>query len=149
MQNPWVTRSALMALSLVVVAQALWMLATRENRPSLDRVITTTAIGQNSAVYEVLSDSAGATVGMTYFYFVHEKVDDESQLLTRLDPRSAFLVTRQSKAVIAVNGTQIQARTHDTVYRYSSLAILHEGEQAIPVTVELDSKMDQATPHAP
>lgn len=90
MQNPWVTRSAFMALSIVVVAQALWILATRENRPSLDRVITTTAIGQNSAVYEVLSDSAGATVGMTYFYFVHEKVDDESQLLTRLDPGPPF-----------------------------------------------------------
>lgn len=149
MRNPWVTRSAFIALCLVAVAQALWILAIRESRPSLDIVITTIPIGQNSAIYEVLSGSAGATVGMTYFYFVHEKVDNESQLLTLLEPQSAFLVTRQSKAVFAVNGTQVSARTHDTVYRYSSLTVLREGGRVIPVVVELDSRMDQTTANAP
>lgn len=138
-----------MAIFLAAVAQALWIIATRESRPHLDRVITTTPIGHNSAVYEVLSNSGDATVGMTYFYFVHEKVSDESELLSVLEPRSAFLVSRQSKAVVAVNGTQIDTRTHDTVYRYSSLTVLHEGGRVMPVVIKLDSRMDQTAADAP
>lgn len=112
-------------------------------QPSLSEVVNTTPIGKHSVVYEVLSDSGGATVGRTYLYYVFERQPSDEEALNKLQDQTPFLVTRQSGAITAVEGQRISARTGATVYRFSSLAILRENSQAIPLTVELTATAPQ------
>ncbi|MDF0733750.1 hypothetical protein P0Y43_24025 [Pseudomonas entomophila] len=108
----------------------------------MSRIVSNLPIGKYSAVYEVLSNSGGATVPMTYLYFIAPRQDDEQKALDMLKGLSPFLVTRQPGAIERVQGLKVHARTHDTVYRYSSTAVLREDGEVSPVSVELTATLD-------
>ncbi|MDU9405218.1 hypothetical protein RTH46_22270 [Pseudomonas sp. zfem004] len=141
MQNRWAIKWLTGVLGGVALAQALWIwIPTAE--PRLDKLIRSTPIGTHSAIYEVLSDSSGATVPLTYLYFIANRQENEHLILEELRKRSPFLITKQADAVKKVEGLKVQARTHDTVYRYTSIALLKEGEKALPVIIELTATAD-------
>ncbi|MGE8323182.1 MAG: hypothetical protein ACN6OX_08870 [Pseudomonas sp.] len=103
----------------------------------MTKIVSVTPIGKQSAIYEVLSDAGGATVPLTYLYFVAEKKQHDDQTLQSLGRLTPFLVTRQSGAVKHVEGLTIAARTEEQVYSYSSTAVLKEDGAVLPVTIEL------------
>nr|WP_225780249.1 hypothetical protein [Pseudomonas sp. Marseille-Q3773] len=121
---------------LLTLGQAIWIFSA-DSRPALTRIVSVTPIGKQSAIYEVLSDAGGATVPLTYLYFVAEKKQRDDQVLQGLERLTPFLVTRQSGAVQHVEGLRIAARTEEQVYSYSSTTVLKEGEMVLPVTIEL------------
>ncbi|GGU59875.1 hypothetical protein GCM10009504_16010 [Pseudomonas laurentiana] len=132
-----VTKWLLACLALLVIGQFAWILTATPRKPSLSEIINTTPIGEHSLIYEAASDSGGATVGRTYFYYVFERQDSLEKALATLQGQPAFLVTRQSGAIVSVKGQQITAHAKDTVYQYSSLAVLREKGQTLPVNIEL------------
>ncbi|MCU1735701.1 MULTISPECIES: hypothetical protein [unclassified Pseudomonas] len=136
MRNPLVTKSLLAGLLLVVFAQGAWILMPA-SRPELSQVVSATPIGESSAVYEVLSNAGGATVPLTYLYFIAPRNEDERQTLKALEQLSPFLVTKQSGAVTSVEGLRVVARTHDQVYSYVSTAVLREAGEVKAVDIEL------------
>ena len=136
MQSSTVTKWLIICLSVLAVAQSLWIF-TPNPKPELSKVINSYPIGTQSAVYEVLSNSGGATVPMTYLYFVAGRKSDETQVLKMLGDHYPFLVTRQPGAITAVNGLRITARTHDSVYSFTSESLLREGGEVEPVSIDL------------
>ncbi|MEH6416806.1 hypothetical protein [Pseudomonas putida] len=103
----------------------------------LTKIVSETPIGKQSAIYEVLSDAGGATVPLIYLYFVAEKQQHDDLVLKGLERLTPFLVTRQSGAVLHVEGLKITARTEEQVYSYSSTTLLEEGGAVLPITIEL------------
>lgn len=137
MRNLSATKWLVSILTVIAVLQFAWIFFSSTPQPHLSKVMNTLPVGTRSAIYEVLSDGGGATVGHTYFYYIAERQPNNEAALTHLQDQTPFLVSRQSGAIVAVNGRRIKARTHSTVYRFSSLAILRENGQATPLTVEL------------
>ncbi len=136
MRSPTVTKWLILCLSLLVIAQAFWIF-TPSPRPPLSTVIKTTPIGEHNAVYEVLSNSGGATVPLIHLYFIAERETDETKVLAMLKDHTPFLVTRQADAIRAIDGLKITARTHDSVYSYTSTSLLREDDEITPVTIDL------------
>lgn len=66
------TRWLIGGLFVLTLGQALWIFSAGST-PALTKIVSATPISKHSAVYEVLSDAGGATVPMTYLYFVAEK----------------------------------------------------------------------------
>lgn len=125
-------------LLLLNLGQGIWILSPK-SQPVLTKVVSVTPIGKHSAIYEVLSDGGGATVPLTYLYFVAEKAerDEVLPILKKLTP---FLVTGQSGAIEQVEDLKIVARTQDKVYSYSSTSILKENGVVAPITIELTAE---------
>lgn len=123
-------------LLLLILGQSLWIFS-RDARPVLTKIVSETPIGKQSAIYEVLSDAGGATVPLIYLYFVAEKQQHDDLVLKGLERLTPFLVTRQSGAVLHVEGLKITARTEEQVYSYSSTTLLEEGGAVLPITIEL------------
>ncbi|MFJ4375519.1 hypothetical protein ACIP1T_23300 [Pseudomonas japonica] len=141
MQNSAVTKWLIIGLLVLTITQALWIVAS-PSAPELGRVIKTTPIGEHSAVYEVLSNSGGATVPLVYRYFIADREPDEVRALKMLKEHTPFLVTRQSDAISAVEGLKITARTHDRVYEFSNSSLLRENGEIQPVTIDLSATSD-------
>jgi hypothetical protein len=129
-------------LFVLTLGQALWIFSAGST-PALTKIVSVTPISKHSAVYEVLSDAGGATVPMTYLYFVAEKKQPDDRALQSLRTLTPFLVTRQSGAVKYVEGLRISARTEEQVYSYSSTTALRENGAVLPVTVELTATARQ------
>lgn len=142
MQSPTATKCLITALLLLSIGQSIWIF-TSDSKPELTKVVAETPIGKHSAVYEVLSDTGGATVPLAYLYFIAEKKERGDQILPSLERLTPFLVTRQSGAVKNVEGLKIAVRTEEQVYSYSSTAILREDGAALPVTIELTATARQ------
>lgn len=123
-------------LLLLITAQSLWIL-TPDPKPELSKIANSYPIGTQSAVYEVLSNSGGATVPMTYLYFVASRQPDEAEALKMLEHHTPFLVTRHPGAITAVNGLKITARTQDSVYSFTSTSLLREDDEVKPVLIDL------------
>ncbi len=136
MQNGMVTKWLVACLLLLLVAQSIWIL-TPDSKPELSQIINRYPIGAQGSVYEVLSNSGGATVPMTYLYFIAARQSDEAQALKMLEDHYPFLVTKQSGAITAVTGLKITARTHDSVYSFSSTSLLREDDEVKPVLIDL------------
>ena len=136
------TRWLIGGLFVLTLGQALWIFSAGST-PALTKIVSATPISKHSAVYEVLSDAGGATVPMTYLYFVAEKKQPDDQALQSLRTLTPFLVTRQSGAVKYVEGLRISARTEEQVYSYSSSTALRENGAVLPVTVELTATARQ------
>lgn len=136
------TRWLIGGLFVLTLGQALWILST-DSTPALTKIVSVMPIGKKSAVYEVLSDAGGATVPLTYLYFVAEKTQPDDQALQSLRRLTPFLVTRQSGAVKYVEGLRIAARTEEQVYSYSSNSVLREDGAVLPVTIELTATARQ------
>ncbi|WP_194790300.1 hypothetical protein [Pseudomonas sp. UFMG81] len=143
MQNRWATKWVTGVLGLLALAQALWIWHPAAV-PSLDKLEHSTPIGTHGAIYEVLSNSGGATTPLTYLYFIADRQDNEQLILDDLRNRSPFLITKQAGAIQKVEGLKVQVRTHDTVYRYSSVAFLKEDGEALPIIIELTATNDAA-----
>ncbi|MFJ2546115.1 hypothetical protein ACIOVF_06570 [Pseudomonas sp. NPDC087612] len=137
MRNLSATKWLVGILTVIAVLQFTWIFMSGAPQPHLSAVVNTLPVGTHSAVYEVLSDCGGATVGHTYLYYVAERQPDDKAVLNNLQDQTPFLVSRQSGAIVAVDGRRIRARTQTTVYRFSSIAILRENDQAIPLIIEL------------
>nr|WP_314876479.1 hypothetical protein [uncultured Pseudomonas sp.] len=140
MPNQTVTKWLILGLTLLAMAQALWIFLPAST-PELTSVNSVTPIGKHSAVYEVLSDSGGATVSKLYLYFIAVQQPDQQQLLETLKSSTPFLVTKQAGAISAVDGSRIFARTRTQVYSYSSTAVLRENNSVSTVTVELNATL--------
>ncbi|WP_236409782.1 hypothetical protein [Pseudomonas sp. S31] len=138
MRSRLATKWFIAVLLLLNLGQALWILSSRSH-PVLTKVVSVTPIGKHSAVYEVLSDDGGATVPLTYLYFVAEQAQRD-EVLPNLKKLTPFLVTRQSGAIEHVEDLKIVARTQDKVYSYSSTSILEENGVVAPITIELTAK---------
>lgn len=123
-------------LLLLILGQNIWIFSA-DARPALTKIVSETPIGKQSAIYEVLSDAGGATVPLTYLYFVAEKKQHDDLVLQGLERLTPFLVTRQSGAVQHVEGFKITARTDEQVYSYSSTTLLKESGAVLPITIEL------------
>ena len=136
------TRWLTAVLLLLTLAQAIWFFSA-DSKPALTKIVSATPIGKHSAIYEVLSDAGGATVPLTYLYFVAERKQHDDQVLQGLARLAPFLVTRQSGAVKHVEGLRIAARTEDQVYSYSSTTVLKEEGAVLPVTIELTATVRQ------
>lgn len=139
MQNPSAIKWLLALLTVVTLCQAIWITLSGETRPELTKVMSKTPIGQNGFVYEVLSDSGGATVPFVYFYYVLERQENDKNALSALREKSPFLATRQSGAIVSVSGNRIKAHIQDTVYSFSSVAVYGQKDQTTVVTIDLDS----------
>ncbi|AYG43328.1 hypothetical protein DV532_02980 [Pseudomonas sp. Leaf58] len=142
MPSHTVTRWLIAGLLLLTFGQTLWIVSA-DSTPALTKIVSVTPIGKQSAIYEVLSDAGGATVPLTYLYFVAEKKQHDDQTLQSLGRLTPFLVTRQSGAVKHVEGLTIAARTEEQVYSYSSTAVLKEDGAVLPVTIELTATARQ------
>ncbi|MEE1925289.1 hypothetical protein V0R50_17440 [Pseudomonas sp. 148P] len=136
MQNGMVTKWLVASLLLVVVVQSIWTF-TPDPKPELSQIMNRYPIGTQGSVYEVLSNSGGATVPMVYLYFIAARQSDNAQALKLLEDHYPFLVTKQPGAITAVTGLKITARTHDSVYRYNSTSLLREDDEIKPVTIDL------------
>jgi hypothetical protein len=136
MRNGAVTKWLITGLLLLVAAQSFWILAP-DPKPELSKIINSYPIGTQSAVYEVLSNSGGATVPMTYLYFVASRQPDAAEALKMLGDHTPFLVTRHPGAISAVDGLKITARTHDSVYSFTSTSLLREDGEVKPVSIDL------------
>ena len=130
------TKWLIIGLLLVIAAQSLGIL-TPGPKPELSKIINSYPIGTHSAVYEVLSNSGGATVPMTYLYFVASRQSDEAEALKMLGDHTPFLVTRHPGAITAVDGLKITAQTHDSVYSFTSTSLLREDNEIKPVLIDL------------
>lgn len=136
MQNGMVTKWLVACLLLLVVAQSVWIF-TPDSKPELSQIINRYPIGTQGSVYEVLSNSGGATVPMVYLYFIAARQSDNVQALKMLEDHHPFLVTKQPGAITAVTSLKITARTHDSVYSYTSTSLLREDDEIKPVTIDL------------
>ncbi|MDR0277103.1 MAG: hypothetical protein LBJ37_04400 [Paucimonas sp.] len=136
MRNGAGTKWLITGLLLLVAAQSFWIFIP-EPKPELSKIINSYPIGTQSAVYEVLSNSGGATVPMTYLYFVASRQSDEAGALKMLGDHTPFLVTRHPGAITAVNGLKITARTRDSVYSFTSTSLLREDDEVKPVLIDL------------
>ena len=76
----WVFRCL---LSLCVL-QAIWILLNYKFTAELSEIIQRYPVGDKAMVYVVLSDSGGATVPLTYHYFVHRSIEDDGLALESL-----------------------------------------------------------------
>ncbi|WP_246237890.1 hypothetical protein [Pseudomonas akapageensis] len=139
MRNPSATKWLLALLTVATLGQAAWISFSGESPPQLSKVVNKTPIGQNGFVYEVQSDSGGATVPFVYFYYVLERQASDEGALSALREKSPFLATRQSGAIVSVSGNRIRAHTQDTVYSFSSLAVYGKKDQTAVVIIDLDS----------
>jgi len=136
MQKPTVSKWLLIGLIMLVTVQSLWIFKPAR-KPDLSTIISSSPVGKQSAVYEVLSNAGGATVPLTYLYFIAPKQPDETQALKMLEDHSPFLVTRQANAIKAIDGFRITARTQDTVYSYTNSSLVREDSEIKPVTIDL------------
>jgi len=134
--NSVIVKWLLTGLLLLVVAQSIWIF-TPDSKPELTQIINRYPIGTQGSVYEVLSSSGGATVPMTYLYFIAARQSDNLQALKLLEDHHPFLVTKQPGAITAVTGLKITARTHDSVYSFSSTSLLREDDEVKPVLIDL------------
>ncbi|MDU9392547.1 hypothetical protein [Pseudomonas sp. zfem002] len=139
--HPATCKWLITGLLVLVAAQAFWIFNPAP-APTLSNVIKTTPIGEHSAVYEVLSNSGGATVPLVYRYFIADREPDEVRALKMLKAHTPFLVTRQSDAIRAVEGLKITALTHARVYAFSNSALLRENGEIQPVTIDLSATSD-------
>lgn len=80
-------------------------------------------------VYAVLSDAGGATVPATYRYYMHERMDNPLEALESLrDEGAAFLVTRDAKARVEVQGNVVKIAVKKAVYSFNTPTLFrHEG----------------------
>lgn len=77
MQNGMVTKWLVASLLLVVVVQSIWTF-TPDPKPELSQIMNRYPIGTQGSVYEVLSNSGGATVPMVYLYFIAARQSDNA-----------------------------------------------------------------------
>lgn len=141
MQRTAVTKWLIAGLLVVAIVQAFWIFSPAP-QPALSKIISMTPIGTESAIYEVLSNSGGATVPMTYVYFVAARQPDENLALKLLKDRTPFLITRQAGAVTGVEGLKITVRTHDRIYSFHNSSLLRENGEIKPVTIDLTATSD-------
>lgn len=130
-------------LAALAVGQFGWSAINWTPAPSLDDIVRTTAIGDHSSVYEVVSNSGGATVAKTYLYYLMKTETDPTEALTQLRTQHPFLVTKQSGAITEVDGWVVKAKTYDTVYRFASVALLEDGDAPQIVDIELDARKER------
>lgn len=105
------------------------------------RVISTTPVGEDGAIYEVLYDSGGATVPLVYRYYLMRRQNSMGEVLDKVKVRSPFLVTKSTAAVRDVLRERVTLKVRDTIYDYHNVSFYKVDDEIKIIKFDLDSKM--------
>ncbi|MEG5265628.1 hypothetical protein TRP66_15115 [Pseudomonas sp. JDS28PS106] len=95
-------------------------------------------------LYAVLSDSGGATVPMTYRYYVHRRMDNPSEALESLrNEGAAFLVTRDASARVEVQGNVVKIAVKKAVFSFNTPTLFQHQDGYTTVDVWLQAQPDE------
>lgn len=141
MQNPKVIKWMLWTLLVVCLVQALYIFASRQQRPAPDRIVSVTPMSGGGAIYEVLYDSGGASVPFIYRYFVMDVQASDDAALKKTEKTTPFLVTKSPSAVQGVFGSTVKLRTRETIYDFHNTAYFKSHGQLNIVKLELDATL--------
>ncbi|WNW11208.1 hypothetical protein RRX38_08595 [Pseudomonas sp. DTU_2021_1001937_2_SI_NGA_ILE_001] len=98
-------------------------------------------------LYVVLSDAGGATVPYTWRYYVHSRIDDSAKVLDVLrDEAEAFLVTRDGKAQVEVQGTTVKITLNGAVYSFRNQTLFRHAGGYTPVNIWLAASPPSGSP---
>lgn len=141
------TRTALICLLLICLAQSLWILLKQTPRPELSRIESSQPLEGGGMLYVVASEGGDATVPLVWRYYVHERMDDPQQALAQLRKEGeAFLVTRDGQGRIEVKGSTIRVAVTGTVYSFRSSALYRHAGGYTPVTIWLSAQPAEPPP---
>jgi len=143
MQSPRVFKVLAGLLFIICATQTVWILGYMPSSAVLSKVVQKYSVGENAMVYVVLSDAGGATVPVTYHYFLHVPVIDDRALLAELNSSgSAFLVTRDSDARVSTADGHIDIAVKGSIYSFTNVALLRQGDHYQPIGIGLDAQPD-------
>ncbi len=138
-------RTVAWLVSVICVIQGIWILAHYEFHPELSRIVKRYPIDGDGTLYVAISDTGGATVPSIYRYYLHRKIEGDELALKALSSEGRpFLVTRDHGARVVIEGRRIKISVTDSVYRFSSPALLKNGDRYSVMDVWLDAKTDNS-----
>ncbi|QYM99645.1 MULTISPECIES: hypothetical protein [Pseudomonas] len=141
MQNQKATKWLVGVLIIICLGQALYIYGSTQNSPEPTKLVSTTLIGERGAIYEILSDNGGATVPLTYNYYLMNVQIDDSTALVKAKDSHPFLTTKSSGAIQEVLPGKVKLKTTDTVFNYSSIGYYKVDEKINIINFEIEATM--------
>lgn len=141
MQNLKATKWLTVVLIIICLGQALYIYNSTKNSPKPTKIVSTTLVGERGAIYEVLSDSGGATVPLTYNYYLMSVQADDSSALVKIKDSHPFLTTKSSGAVQKVLPGKVKLKTTDTVFNYSSVGHYKVDDKISTINFDIEATM--------
>ena len=128
-------------LLIICLGQFLYIYVSSKKTLEPTRVISTTSVGDNGAIYEVLFDSGGATTPFVYRYYLMRRQNSMDEVLEEVKVGNPFLVTKSTAAVRDVLRGRVKLKVMDTIYDYHNVSFYKVDGEIKIIKFDLDSKM--------
>lgn len=143
MRSRSATKIFTIVLSILCIVQGGWIAGHYPFAPELSRVVQKYALEGGGVVYVIESNSGGATVPLTYRYYLNAALDGDEVILNTLgESDNAFLVTRDANAKVLVEPKRLIISVTDSVYQFTTPISWNAEGQSSFVDVWLDARPD-------
>lgn len=140
MRSQKATKWKLWTALLICLGLGLYVFVSNPGRPEPTKIVSTTKLGKNGAIYEILYDSGGATVPFIYRYFLMERQANDMEILQKSKKATPFLVTKSTGAVRSVTDSSVDLVVSETVYDFQHTAHFKVNDTIKEVSFYLEYK---------
>lgn len=93
----------------------------------------------NAATIYIVQSDAGATTAFGYSYYLVDSKKSDADFMAHIDEYTPFLNTKDEKAVLKVEDSQIYLRVQGEIYSFDSPALYRVGSEIYTIGIHLDA----------